>query len=103
MSDVYSTATEKRQAIVDRFNAPSSNVTVFLLSARSGGVGLNLIGASRLILVDPDWNPATDNQALARIWRDGESPEYSRNASRKIIYTNGSETSSSGLGKLLRH
>jgi SNF2 family DNA or RNA helicase len=66
-----STPTEKRQALVDRFNLPASNVGVFLLSAKSGGVGLNLIGASRIVLVDPDWNPATDTQALARIWRDG--------------------------------
>jgi len=33
-------------------------------------VGLNLIGANRLILYDPDWNPAIDQQAMARIWRD---------------------------------
>ena len=44
---------------------------VFLLSSKAGGVGLNLIGASRLILFDPDWNPAVDAQAAARIWRDG--------------------------------
>ena len=59
---------------MDRFNAASSNVAVFLLSAKSGGVGLNLIGGSRLILVDPDWNPATDQQAMARIWREGPVP-----------------------------
>ena len=35
---------------------------VFLLSSRAGGCGLNLIGANRLILFDPDWNPATDLQ-----------------------------------------
>ena len=45
---------------------------VFLLSAKAGGVGLNLIGASRLILFDSDWNPANDAQAMARIWRDGQ-------------------------------
>ncbi|RCN27292.1 helicase protein [Ancylostoma caninum] len=38
-----------------------------------GGVGLNLIGASRLILFDSDWNPALDLQAMARIWRDGQT------------------------------
>lgn len=38
----------------------------------SGGCGLNLIGANRLILFDPDWNPATDLQAAARVWRDGQ-------------------------------
>ncbi len=35
---------------------------VFLLSSKAGGVGLNLIGASRLILYDVDWNPANDLQ-----------------------------------------
>jgi hypothetical protein len=48
------------------------SVVVFLLSARAGGVGLNLTGASRLILYDSDWNPATDLQAMSRIWRDGQ-------------------------------
>lgn len=45
---------------------------VFLLSTKAGGVGLNLIGASRLILVDSDWNPSHDLQAMARIHRDGQ-------------------------------
>lgn len=35
---------------------------VFLLSTKAGGVGLNLIGASRLVLFDIDWNPANDLQ-----------------------------------------
>lgn len=43
-----------------------------MLSAKAGGVGLNLIGASNLILYDSDWNPASDQQAMARIWRDGQ-------------------------------
>lgn len=30
---------------------------VFLLSSKAGGVGLNLIGGSRLVLIDSDWNP----------------------------------------------
>lgn len=50
-----------------------SFLVVFLLSAKAGGVGLNLIGASRLILFDLDWNPAHDLQAMARIWRDGQT------------------------------
>jgi len=45
---------------------------IFLLSAKAGGVGLNLSGASRLVLFDSDWNPASDAQAMARIWRDGQ-------------------------------
>lgn len=40
---------------------------------QAGGCGLNLVGASRLVLFDPDWNPANDKQAGARIWRDGQT------------------------------
>lgn len=68
-----STPTSKRQDLVNQFNkSPRSNSFVFLLSAKAGGVGLNLIGASRLVLFDIDWNPATDLQAMARIHRDGQ-------------------------------
>jgi DNA repair and recombination protein RAD54B len=42
---------------------------VMLVSAKAGGSGLNLDGASRLILFDIDWNPANDAQCLARVWR----------------------------------
>ncbi|KAG0211347.1 helicase [Mortierella sp. GBA30] len=72
-----STPTQKRQEYVDKFNAPSCQKFVFLLSAKSGGVGLNLIGASRLIMFDIDWNPSVDQQAMARIHREGQSrPVY---------------------------
>nr|POE86529.1 dna repair and recombination protein rad54b [Quercus suber] len=68
-----STPASKRQTLVDTFNrAPPSHSFVFLLSAKAGGTGLNLIGASRLVLFDIDWNPATDLQAMARVHRDGQ-------------------------------
>lgn len=38
---------------------------VFLLSSKAGGCGLNLIGGNRLVLFDPDWNPANDKQVTA--------------------------------------
>ncbi|KAI8142910.1 P-loop containing nucleoside triphosphate hydrolase protein [Fennellomyces sp. T-0311] len=66
---------QKRQKLVDRFNNPEGEEFVFLLSSKAGGCGLNLIGANRLILFDPDWNPAADQQALARIWRDGQKKD----------------------------
>ncbi|KXJ90652.1 recombinational repair protein [Microdochium bolleyi] len=65
----------KRQKLVDKFNDPEGSEFVFLLSSKAGGCGLNLIGANRLILFDPDWNPAADQQALARVWRDGQKKD----------------------------
>ncbi|KAI5286110.1 helicase, partial [Ascosphaera acerosa] len=69
-----STPPSKRQSLVDEFNRSSArSCFAFLLSAKAGGTGLNLIGASRLVLFDVDWNPATDLQAMARIHRDGQT------------------------------
>jgi DNA repair and recombination RAD54-like protein len=65
----------KRQKLVDQFNDPESDAFIFLLSSKAGGCGLNLVGANRLILMDPDWNPAADQQALARVWRDGQKKD----------------------------
>lgn len=63
----------KRQKLVDKFNDPEGKEFIFLLSSKAGGCGINLIGANRLVLIDPDWNPASDQQALARVWRDGQT------------------------------
>jgi DNA repair and recombination protein RAD54B len=62
-----------RPKIIGKFNDPEDDTFIFLLSAKSGGVGLNLVGASRLILFDHDWNPSSDLQALARIYRAGQT------------------------------
>ena len=53
---------DKRRDLVESFNRDKSDVFVFLLSSLAGGVGLNLVGANRLVLVDPSWNPAHDLQ-----------------------------------------
>ena len=63
----------ERPRLVERFKAKTSTAFVFLLSTRAGGCGLNLVGGSRLLLLDPDWNPAHDEQAMARVWRDGQA------------------------------
>lgn len=67
-----STMAAKRTKLVDTFNDPTSNAFAFLLSSKAGGCGINLIGGNRLVLFDPDWNPASDKQAAARIWREGQ-------------------------------
>jgi DNA repair and recombination RAD54-like protein len=66
---------KKRSKLVDRFNDPMSNDFIFMLSSKAGGCGLNLIGANRLVMFDPDWNPANDDQAMARVWRDGQKKQ----------------------------
>ena len=64
---------KQRQGLVDQFNRASpKQAFAFLLSAKAGGVGIDLTGASRLISFDVDWNPATDDQAIARIHRQGQ-------------------------------
>ena len=63
---------KKRTKMVEEFNDPRSGLFCFLLSSKAGGCGLNLIGGNRLVLFDPDWNPANDKQAAARVWRDGQ-------------------------------
>ena len=67
-----STAVKKRQKLVDQLTDRTHDTYIFLLSSKAGGCGLNLIGANRLVLFDPDWNPAVDKQAAARVWRDGQ-------------------------------
>ncbi|KAL7423759.1 helicase [Cryptotrichosporon argae] len=72
------TKAKDRQPFIDQFNRGSRDSSmVFLLSAKAGGAGVNLIGANRLVLFDSDWNPSTDLQAMARIHRDGQKkPVY---------------------------
>ena len=65
----------KRTKLVAKFNDPEGEEFVFLLSSKAGSCGINLIGANRLVLFDPDWNPAADQQALARVWRDGQKKD----------------------------
>lgn len=71
-----SMAIKKRMKVVDKFNDPENkHEFVFMLSSKAGGCGLNLIGANRLVMFDPDWNPANDAQAMARVWRDGQKKQ----------------------------
>ncbi|MES1921770.1 DNA excision repair protein ERCC-6, variant 2, partial [Bonamia ostreae] len=63
-----------RQKMINRFNEDES-IFCFLLTTRTGGLGLNLIGADRVLLFDPDWNPSIDNQAVERSFRIGQKKE----------------------------
>ncbi len=63
---------KKRQDIVDNFNN-SPEIPVFLLSLKAGGVGLNLTSADTVIIFDPWWNPAVEDQATDRTHRIGQT------------------------------
>lgn len=72
VSHLYlSGATRDRAALIDRFNA-DANTSVFLISLKAGGVGLNLTAADTVIVFDPWWNPSVENQAVDRAHRIGQ-------------------------------
>lgn len=68
------TPIHSRQGLVDEYNN-NSEAHVFLLTTKVGGLGINLTGADRVIIYDPDWNPSTDVQARERAWRLGQKRE----------------------------
>ncbi|WPT11241.1 Protein PHOTOPERIOD-INDEPENDENT EARLY FLOWERING 1 [Picochlorum sp. SENEW3] len=68
------TKPEARQMLMQRFNT-NPKIFCFILSTRSGGVGMNLTGADTVIFYDSDWNPAMDAQAQDRCHRIGQTRE----------------------------
>jgi len=61
-----------RKRIIEDFNTNPTGINLMLLSMVAGGVGLNLIGANHLILLDLHWNPAIEKQVCDRIHRVGQ-------------------------------
>jgi SWI/SNF-related matrix-associated actin-dependent regulator 1 of chromatin subfamily A len=66
-----STAVDVRQSLVDEFTEDDS-ISVFLLSTKAGGMGINLTASSVVILFDQDFNPHNDRQAQDRAYRIGQ-------------------------------
>lgn len=66
------TKIEDRQVLTERFNT-DPRITAFILSSRSGGLGINLTGADTVIFYDSDWNPAMDKQCQDRCHRIGQT------------------------------
>jgi helicase SWR1 len=66
------TKIEQRQILTDRFNN-DTRILAFILSSRSGGLGINLTGADTVIFYDLDWNPAMDKQCQDRAHRIGQT------------------------------
>ncbi|XP_054652675.1 helicase-like transcription factor isoform X2 [Dunckerocampus dactyliophorus] len=64
---------KKRTQVIQEFQSTAaSSPTVMLLSLKAGGVGLNLTAASHVFLMDPAWNPATEEQCIDRCYRLGQ-------------------------------
>lgn len=63
--------TQDRQGVIEQFK--TENHPVFLMSLKAGGVGLNLVEADYVFLLDPWWNPAVESQAIDRAHRIGQT------------------------------
>ncbi|KAK7077901.1 hypothetical protein SK128_004066 [Halocaridina rubra] len=66
------TRVEQRQVLMERFNQ-DKRIFAFILSTRSGGIGVNLTGADTVVFYDSDWNPTMDAQAQDRCHRIGQT------------------------------
>eukprot|EP01130_Rhizamoeba_saxonica_P016041 TRINITY_DN7335_c0_g1_i1.p1 TRINITY_DN7335_c0_g1~~TRINITY_DN7335_c0_g1_i1.p1 ORF type:complete len:513 (+),score=95.06 TRINITY_DN7335_c0_g1_i1:160-1539(+) len=67
----------KRNLNINRFSEENSDIFIFLLSTKAGGLGINLTSANTVILYDSDWNPQTDLQAQSRVHRIGQTRKVS--------------------------
>lgn len=63
--------TSDRESVISQFQNDPQNF-IFLISLKAGGVGLNLTAAEYVFITDPWWNPASENQAIARAHRIGQ-------------------------------
>ncbi|KAF7315051.1 RAD26-like SNF2 family DNA-dependent ATPase [Mycena indigotica] len=72
-----STKGEDRMKLIDDFHNESKDIFVFLISILAGGTGLNLTGANKVVIFDPNWNPAHDLQAMDRAFRLGQKRDVS--------------------------
>ncbi|NEQ85208.1 MAG: DEAD/DEAH box helicase, partial [Moorea sp. SIO2I5] len=66
------TRKKQREEMIDRFQNDPDGPSIFILSLKAGGTGLNLTRANHVFHVDRWWNPAVENQATDRVFRIGQ-------------------------------
>jgi SNF2 family DNA or RNA helicase len=74
--------TENREDVIQEFR-DSKNGSVFIIQIKTGGVGLNLQEATRVYIMQPAWNPATELQAIARSHRGNQTKKV---YVKKLVY-----------------
>ncbi|KAJ1636623.1 P-loop containing nucleoside triphosphate hydrolase protein, partial [Pavlovales sp. CCMP2436] len=87
---------DARQMAIDRFS--TTDTFVFLLSTRAGGLGINLTAADTCIILDSDWNPQNDIQAMARSHRIGQKKTVFRLVTRNTYESQMVERANKKLG-----
>ncbi|KAG5002198.1 hypothetical protein JHK82_023328 [Glycine max] len=69
---------KQKQSLIHSFNDANSQAKVLLASIKASSEGINLVGASRVVLLDVVWNPSVERQAICRAYRLGQ---------KKVVYT----------------
>ncbi|CAJ2628227.1 unnamed protein product [Trifolium pratense] len=62
---------KKKKSLIHKFNYANSHVKILLASTKACSEGINLVGASRVVLLDVEWNPSVEKQAISRAYRIG--------------------------------
>lgn len=76
--------TENRELVINSFKKSKDDGAVFIIQIKSGGVGLNLQEATRVYIMQPAWNPATELQAISRSHRNNQKKKV---YVKKLVYT----------------
>jgi SNF2 family DNA or RNA helicase len=80
---VLNGGTQNRDGVVTSFRESERTDAVFIIQIKTGGVGLNLQEATRVYIMGPSWNPATELQAIARAHRNGQTKHVTV---KKLVY-----------------